>query len=430
IACLCDRSASRAAFDEWLVRIKTFETMLADEGALILKFWLHLSKAEQRKRLTRAGKDPLVGLRASDQSWLTPRRYEDYLTAAGQALRQTQTAAAPWYIVEGADDNFRRATVLTTLAERLGHHLKARRRAAKDRAKALKKARKADEKRGGRRDRKASAAHKATLRAPVRQVLDSVDMSQKLGVAAYAKAFHKAQVRLHALQARARATGLSTVVVLEGWDAAGKGGAIRRLTFALNARDYRIVPVAAPTDEERAHHYLWRFWRHLGRAGRMTIFDRSWYGRVLVERVEALAEDQAWMRAYGEINDFESQLTEHGAVVVKLWLHLTKDEQLRRFKRRDQLAHKRWKLTEDDWRNRERWDDYELAVNDMISRTSTAAAPWHLVAANDKRYCRVRVLEITADAMEMALNEKAVAEKTGGGPRTRSSRRAARMLAR
>lgn len=171
----------------------------------------------------------------------------------------------------------------------------------------------------------------------------------------------------------------------------------------MNARDYRIVPIAAPTDEERAHHYLWRFWRHLGRAGHMTIFDRSWYGRVLVERVENLIDEEAWMRGYAEINDFESQLAETGGVVVKMWLHITKDEQKRRFKDRGKAAHKSWKLTADDWRNREKWDLYEEAVNDMISRTSTAAAPWHLVAANDKRYARVKVLQTVSKAMEAAL---------------------------
>ncbi|MCB2108360.1 MAG: hypothetical protein KDE14_11705, partial [Rhodobacteraceae bacterium] len=350
---LCEGELNRAAFDERLAKIKSFENMLAEEGALILKYWLHLSKPEQRRRLRRTGKDPLVGLRATDSSWMTPRNYDTYLHAVQTTIRTTQTGGAPWFLVEGGDDHFRRATVLTTLAENLRRHLKERKSLEKRTAKALAKARKETA-----RARKAVNAKKSRkgsrkLRAPVRQVLDTIDMTAKLSDAAYARAFHEQQLRLHELQGHARESGLSTVVVFEGWDAAGKGGAIRRLTFALNARDYRIVPIAAPSDEERAHHYLWRFWRHLSRAGRMTIFDRSWYGRVLVERVENLIEEPVWMRAYSEINEFEGQLAEHGAVVVKLWLHLTKAEQLKRFKRRENLAHKKWKLTDEDWRNRE-----------------------------------------------------------------------------
>ena len=179
------------------------------------------------------------------------------------------------------------------------------------------------------------------------------------------------QGRLNGLQRRAAAQGVSTVFVFEGWDAAGKGGAIRRVTGALDARNYQVIPIAAPTDEERAHHYLWRFWRHLSRAGRVTIFDRSWYGRVLVERVEGFATEREWSRAYSEINQFEDQLVEHGIVLVKFWLHVTQDEQLRRFKERQQIEWKRWKITDEDWRNRKQWPAYELAVNEMIERTST-----------------------------------------------------------
>jgi AMP-polyphosphate phosphotransferase len=191
--------------------------------------------------------------------------------------------------------------------------------------------------------------------------------------------------------------------LFEGWDAAGKGGAIRRVTSALDPRCYRVVPIAAPTDEERAHHYRWRFWRHLSRAGRVTIFDRSWYGRVLVERVDNLATEAQWSRAYAEIENFEEELTGHGTILVKYWLHITKDEQERRFKERARSPYKSWKLTDEDWRNREKWDAYELAVNDMVARTSTRLAPWHLVPANDKHGARVQVLRISGDAIERAL---------------------------
>jgi polyphosphate kinase 2 (PPK2 family) len=195
------------------------------------------------------------------------------------------------------------------------------------------------------------------------------------------------------------------VIVMEGWDAGGKGGIIRRVTPAIDARHYRVIPIAAPTDEERSHHYLWRFWRHPPRGGHTAIFDRSWYGRVLVERVERFATDEAWQRAFGEINDFEEQLAAHGTVVVKFWLHIDKDEQLARFKLREETPYKRYKITEEDYRNRERWDDYEVAVNEMVEKTSTAHAPWRLIAGNDKRFARVQAIETLCDALAARLGK-------------------------
>jgi polyphosphate kinase 2 (PPK2 family) len=197
----------------------------------------------------------------------------------------------------------------------------------------------------------------------------------------------------------AREQRRSVVALFEGWDAAGKGGAIRRVTAAIDARLFRVIPVAAPTDEEREQHYLWRFWRHLPRAGYLTIYDRSWYGRVLVERVEEFAGTDEWSRAYEEINDFEHQLGEFGIVLAKFWLHISKEEQLRRFREREKIAHKMHKITEEDWRNRDRWAEYEDAVEDMIAHCSTSSAPWTLVPANDKRSARVTVVETLADAV-------------------------------
>ena len=204
---------------------------------------------------------------------------------------------------------------------------------------------------------------------------------------------------------RAKDKGISTVLVFEGWDAAGKGGTIRRLASALNARDYQVHPIAAPTEEERAQHYLWRFWRHLARAGRVTIFDRSWYGRVLVERVEGFCSEEAWQRAYGEITDFEDQLVRANTVLCKFWLHITSEEQLARFNQRDEIEYKKWKLTDEDWRNRDKWPQYEAAVNDMVEKTSTTQAPWTLVEANDKPWARVKVLNTVCDALEEALKK-------------------------
>jgi len=195
-------------------------------------------------------------------------------------------------------------------------------------------------------------------------------------------------------------------VVFEGNDAAGKGGSIRRISAAMDARQYRIVPVAAPPEEERAQPYLWRFWRHLPRHGRVTIFDRSWYGRVLVERVEGFCSHAEWMRAYGEINDFERQMAAHGAIIVKFWMAISQEEQLTRFKEREAIGFKRFKITEEDWRNREKWDDYVLAVGDMVDRTSTSIAPWTMIEANDKYFARVKVLQTLCDALKSALKNE------------------------
>jgi polyphosphate kinase 2 (PPK2 family) len=230
-----------------------------------------------------------------------------------------------------------------------------------------------------------------------------VDLSKKLAKDRYRKQLGRQQAEWSQLVWQAADAGVSNVIVFDGWDAAGKGSCIRRVTEAMDPRLYQIIPVAAPTDEERAHHYLWRFWRHLPRDGRVTIFDRSWYGRVLVERVEKFASPAEWSRAYAEINDFEEQLCEHGVVVHKYWLHIGKAEQLARFKKRETIDYKRHKITDDDWRNRKQWNAYQAAVNDMVAHTSTGVAPWTLVPGNDKRFARTFILKDLRKRLAKAL---------------------------
>ena len=238
-------------------------------------------------------------------------------------------------------------------------------------------------------------------------ILASFDLSAELGRNEYKERLYTLQDRLWDLGVRCREQRVGSALVFEGWDAAGKGGAIRRITRAMDVQDYRVMPVAAPTDEELAKHYLWRFWRRLPPSGRMLICDRSWYGRVLVERVEGFAPDHAWGRAYDEINDFEEQLVEHGTPVLKFWLHIDPATQLERFAAREQTAFKKYKLTEEDQRNREKWPLYEAAVEEMVARTSTDLAPWHLIPSNDKRHARVQILETVCDALEAALDKAA-----------------------
>lgn len=381
---------SMEQMDEHLERIVHFERTLADEGALIIKFWMHLSEKAQKKRLKKLEEDPLTAWQVTETDWKHYKLYDKFVAAAERLIMYTSKSHAQWSIVEGADPRYRSSVVLETMREAIQRHMETREVTRKVAAEMK------------RPSRKSGKTVPAVL-AGQPSILSSLDMTQKLESEEYNRHLQEQRGRLAQLHRRAKEKGVSTVLVFEGWDAAGKGGTIRRLTAALNARDYQVIPIAAPTEEERAQHYLWRFWRHLSRAGRVTIFDRSWYGRVLVERVEGFASDEAWQRAYNEINDFEDQMVEGGIVLAKFWLHITPEEQLARFEARSQIPYKQWKLTDEDWRNRDKWPAYEAAVNDMVERTSTRRAPWTLVEANDKPHARVKVLTTVCDALETAL---------------------------
>ncbi len=359
--------------------INRFEKMLTDEGALILKFWFHLSKDAQKKRLKSLEKDPKTRWRVTDTDWERFKIYDKFRKVSEYALRETSTGEAPWIVVEGADARYRGMTVGKILLEAIRKRL----------------------------DHPATPAQPnvAPLQAPIDKldVLDKLNMSQKLSKKAFDRDLEKYQGKLNLLTRDQRFRHMSVIAVFEGADAGGKGGAIRRITGALDARYYRITPVAAPTEEERAQPYLWRFWRHIPRRGMVAIFDRSWYGRVLVERVEKFCPENDWMRAYSEIIDFEEQLVASNTVLVKFWLAITQEEQLRRFKEREEIGFKRFKITEEDWRNREKWDQYQDAVCDMVDRTSTESAPWVLVEANDKNFARIKVLKTLCQHIEAAM---------------------------
>ncbi|MBK9161472.1 MAG: polyphosphate:AMP phosphotransferase [Nitrosomonadales bacterium] len=368
--------------DQSLERAKRLEKMLVDEGALVIKFWLHLSKDKQQKRLKMLEKDPKTRWRVTKRDWEHYKLYDKFNAVHESVVRHTSTAEAPWIIVEGYDARYRGLTVGKTILDAIQKRVK-------------------------------EAGKKTEVSAPPPlpsidqiNVLKALDMKQKLEKKKYQSELEKYQGKLALLSRDPRFRNITVVAMFEGNDAAGKGGAIRRITSALDARQYNIVPIAAPTEEERAQPYLWRFWRHIPRKGRVTIFDRSWYGRVLVERVEGFCSRSDWMRAYSEINDFEGQLARHRIVVVKFWLTITKEEQLRRFKEREKIGFKRFKITEEDWRNRKKWDEYEHAVCDMVDRTSTEISPWTLVEANDKYFARIKVLETLCQRIEAEMKKK------------------------
>lgn len=375
---------TEADLDESLLRINNFERALVNDGALIIKVWLHLSKNQQKKRLKTLESNPETRWRVTAKDHKHLKLYDKFHSIAEHVLRITSTGEAPWLIVEGTDPRYRGLTVGKHILERLNEHLKQNKKPA------------AKVSNGFRHITPPVTGEPVTL-------LNTLDLNVSLSKKDYKESLEKYHGKLNLLSREAMKKGVSSIIVLEGWDAAGKGGIIRRFVPAMDARHYQIIPVAAPTDEECAHHYLWRFWRHLPRAGFITIYDRSWYGRVLVERIEGFASEDEWMRAYSEINDFEAQLVEYGIVLVKYWLHISKEEQLRRFKMREETPFKRHKITEEDYRNREKWDLYEHAVNDMVERTSTEFAPWTLLEADDKRYSRIKALKVFCQRLEKAI---------------------------
>lgn len=245
-------------------------------------------------------------------------------------------------------------------------------------------------------------------------MLETVDLTQKLSAADYKAKLIKLQVRLSQLGFQVYQQQRPVIMAFEGWDAGGKGGAIRRVTERLDPRGYVVHAISAPKGDDAEHHYLWRFWRRLPEAGQVAIFDRTWYGRVLVERIEGFCTEEEWQRAYREINQFERQLVDYGTILVKFWLHISEEEQLQRFEDRRDTPYKAWKLTDEDWRNREQWGDYVEAVNDMLLKTSTTVAPWSVVPANDKLFARVFVLRTVVDALERELDLSFDEEKKDG----------------
>jgi polyphosphate:AMP phosphotransferase len=374
------REIGTAELELEIDEIVRFEKMLIDEGALLIKIWFHLSKPRQRKRLKALEKDPKTRWRVTDTDWERFKVYDRFRKISEYYLRHTSTGEAPWTVVEGEDARYRSLTVGKLLLAAMRERLDPK------------------------------APHRVAEKAPPllpaidkRDVLGSLDLSQSLPKKKYDAQLEKWQGRLNLLSRDPRFKRLSVTILFEGSDAAGKGGAIRRITGALDARQYQGIPIAAPTEEERAQPYLWRFWRHLPRRGRFTIYDRSWYGRVLVERVEGYCQEADWMRAYSEINDFEEQLVNNNTVLVKFWLQIGKAEQLKRFKLREKTSFKRFKITDEDWRNRKKWDAYVVAADDMIERTSTSIAPWTLVEANDKFHARIKVIKTLVKAIEQAL---------------------------
>ena len=389
-----DRRDWQLAVDE----AKAFERQLVDDGVVLLKFWLHIGRKEQKRRMKEWAKDPYQEWRADQPEAATYRHYDEILDITEDTLALTNTGRAPWVLVAAEDAAYRRVRVLEETVRALRQALRERGVPIPDPQAAAS-------------EEEAPPPHPDPLPEPPAVPADSplarVDLSLRLPRARYKRELKSAQERLRELEFALYGKRRAAVLVFEGWDAGGKGGAIRRLTEKLDPRGYDVIPIAAPAGDEATHHYLWRFWRHVPKGGHIAVFDRSWYGRVLVERVEGFAPEEAWRRAYHEINEFERSLAEDGTILVKFWIHISPEEQLRRFRRREADPAKRYKITDEDWRNRAKLPLYLEAVSDMLRRTSTTYAPWTIVEGNDKHYARVKVLRTAVEAVERALGDGA-----------------------
>ncbi len=361
--------------------IRQFEKQFTDDGMVLIKFFMAITKKEQKKRLEHLESDASTKWRVKENDWKENKEYDSCLQKYDEMLTQTDTSNAPWTIVEAMDKQYALCKIMSAIVKSLETAVAAK-------------------KKKGDKESLPDFAPSDDLRSGV---LDSVDLSLTLEPEEYREKRKELQKRMAILHNKMYLQRVPVVLAFEGWDAGGKGGAIKRITQCIDPRGYEVVPVSAPNDTEKAHHYLWRFWEKFPKDGHLTIFDRTWYGRVLVERIEGFAKEEEWKRAYNEINAMEAHLVKSGAIVLKFWMHIDKDEQERRFKQRQETPEKQWKITDEDWRNREKWDEYEKAVDEMVVRTSTKDAPWIIVEANSKYYARIKVLECVVEALEKVL---------------------------
>ena len=379
------------ALEKTLEEVTYFERQLADDGYLILKFFLHISEKEQKERFKEIKKrgvplilDEYEGKTGKELDFI--EEYDEYLPVVEKVLERTDVPYAPWTIIEANDRNFAVIKIIARVTQAIESHIeKVTRTPGQQTIKYL---------------------DMATVKLPELNgsALEKTDLSKNLSLEEYRESKKLFQHRLESLQYELFRKKRSAIIIFEGWDAAGKGGNIRRLVEELNPRHYRVVPVGSPNDAEKAHQYLWRFCDAVPMTGHITIFDRSWYGRVLVERIEGFCTEEEWRRAYREINEFEKILIDSGAIVLKFWLHIDRETQLERFESRLNDPGKRWKITDDDWRNRNRWNDYKTAADEMLQKTSTLSAPWIVIESKDKRYSRIKVLKTVAETIEKELN--------------------------
>ncbi len=360
-----------------LTSIKRFERQLSDNGYLVVKFFFHISRSEQKKRLEDLSSAKSTSWRVEKWDLWQNKHYDKCVDVYDEYLEATNQFTAPWYFIDSKNRKWAELQVTELLVKSIEIALQNKNRAA--------------------------AVLQNTF--PLKQMprLSEISLDKTISDEKYDKELKKLQSKLADLHNKIYHAKIPVVIAYEGWDAAGKGGNIKRLTAALDLRGFEVQPIASPEPHEKNRHYLWRFWTRLPKDGHITIFDRTWYGRVMVERLEGFCSENDWQRAYNEINEFEKELDDWGAVIVKFWVQIDKDTQLARFTDRQNTPEKQWKITDEDWRNREKWDLYEDAVNEMIQKTSTEFAPWHILESNDKHYARIKALKTVIEAIEKKL---------------------------
>ncbi len=364
-------------YEQRIDSIRRFERQLTDNGYLVIKFFCHISEKEQKKRIEDLVGDIDTRWRVGENDKWQNKHYEKCLEVFDRYLEDTNTPSAPWYVIDAKSKKWAELQALEILTQGIE-----------------------------------IALQNQSLAVPLLQNVFPLVKMPKLSEIAldpvveekeYKEELDKLQNQLKELHNRLYRKKVPVVILYEGWDAAGKGGNIKRITEALDPRGFEVHPIASPEPYEKARHYLWRFWTKLPKTGHIAIFDRSWYGRVMVERLEGFCSENDWKRAYNEMNEFEKELHDWGAVIIKFWVQIDKDTQLERFTMRQNTPEKQWKITDEDWRNREKWDAYEIAVNEMIQKTSTSYAPWHILESVDKKYARLKALKIVIRELEKAL---------------------------
>ncbi|WP_461207557.1 polyphosphate:AMP phosphotransferase [Clostridium sp. DL1XJH146] len=374
-----DKKAVGKAFED----IVNFERQLADDGNIILKFFMHIDKKEQEKRFIELQQSKATSWRITKDDWKDNKKYDEYVPLIEEMIDKTNKEYSSWTVVEANNVRFATIKVLEKTIEVLEEKIK------RVEEKTL--------------QNNIISADESNTKEVKKSILSSIDLTKKLEREEYKEKIKVYQKKIRQLEYKIYKKRIPVIILYEGWDAAGKGGNIKRLTKKMDPRGYEVIPIAAPSREELDHHYLWRFWKEVPKGGHITIFDRSWYGRVLVERVEGFCSETEWKRSYREINEMEKQFINFGAVIVKFWIHIDQDIQLQRFQERENNPEKQWKITDEDWRNREKYPQYEKAVNEMLLRTSTTTSPWTVIESNDKYYARVKALKTVIDAIETKL---------------------------
>ena len=376
-----ERLYDKLAEEDYAKRIESvrrFERQLTDNGYLVMKFFLHISEKEQKKRIQRLESDKDTLWRVSKNDLWQNRHYEKCEKAFSSYLKSTNMPSAPWYIIEAENKKWSELQLLETLTQGIDIALSNQKMAVPLMQNVF-----------------------PLVKMPL---LSQIPLDETMDNETYHKELKQLQHRLGELHNRLYRKKVPVIIAYEGWDAAGKGGNIKRIAGALDPRGYEVYPIASPEPHEKARHYLWRFWTRLPKTGHIAVFDRTWYGRVMVERLEGFCSENDWMRAYNEMNEFEKELSDWGAVIIKFWVQIDKDTQLKRFTERQNTPEKQWKITEEDWRNREKWDEYETAVNEMLAKTSTTYAPWHILESVDKKYARIKALKIIIEELEKVLD--------------------------